>query len=509
MNATPLLQMKNIHKRFGATVALRGVDLAVQAGEVHILAGENGAGKSTLMKLLTGVHQADVGEIHFRGEPFAAIHPKKALLQGIAMIYQEFNLAPHLTVHENVFLGHEIQRWWGVDAAEQRKRTRELFERFDLDIDPDVPVQSLGVSQRQMVEIARALSVDAPLIIMDEPTAALSGKETAKLFAVIRTLRNEGKGIIYISHYLEEFNEIGDHVTVLRDGEVVGCSPIDETDPQTIIRQMVGRDVDDLYPSRDRQPGDVLLNVEQLSSPNGTRHASLEVRAGEIAGIAGLVGAGRTEMLRALFGLDPSEVNALEVDRQSLPNVNPRLMKHNRVGLLSEDRAEEGLAQTLSIADNITMVIPERISNLGVISFSKQARISERLMQDVGVKAESPRQAIHQLSGGNQQKVALARLLGAEAQVLLLDEPTRGIDIGSKAEIYRMIDRLAREGKGILMVSSYLPEILGLCDSYYVMHRGALSQKYPAGSIDADQIMALATGYQSDDALTVREEVHR
>ncbi|MBZ0257909.1 ATP-binding cassette domain-containing protein, partial [bacterium] len=300
--------------------------------------------------------------------------------------------------------------------------------------------------------------------------------------------------------YLEEFNEIGDIVTVMRDGEGVGTLPIREAAPELIIQMMVGRKIEDLYPKHQRTPGDKLLSVTGLSSINGTDNVSLDVRAGEIVGVAGLVGAGRTEMMRALFGLDPHELESLSVHGAAVLKANPHSLMKCGVGLLSEDRAGEGLAQDLSISVNLALPAPQKISDNGILSFSKLHDFSTSLMKQMNVKAESPEQKINQLSGGNQQKVALARLLGADADVLLLDEPTRGIDVGSKAEIYKVIDNLATEGKGVVMVSSYLPEILGICDSIYVMHCGSLSKKYPIKEINADKIMALATGL-SDEAV--------
>lgn len=497
----PLLRMVNIHKAFGATRALAGVDLEVQPGQVHILAGENGAGKSTLMKILTGVHRADEGEILFQGRPFAARHPKEALLAGIAMIYQEFNLALHLPVHSNIFLGHEIKRRGVVNAAAQRRATRELFAMMDAEVDPDLPVGRLGVAQRQLVEIARALSVDAKLIIMDEPTAALSAKEAAKLFETIRALQKKGVGIFYISHYLEEFGEIGDVFTVLRDGETVGGGPMAEATPETIIQMMVGRKIDDLYPKNPHEKGDVVFETYNLTAPAGISAERLEVRAGEIAGVAGLVGAGRTEMLRALFGLDPGQMDDLRVNGVAVLPPTPRKLTRRGVGLLSEDRAGEGLAQDMSIAVNMTLSVPEKISRRGIISFKKRDELARELIRRVGVKAESPDQKINQLSGGNQQKAAIARLVGADAAALLLDEPTRGVDVGSKVEIYRIVDQLAREGKAVLMVSSYLPELFGMCDSLYVMARGRLSRKYAIDEIDSDGVMALATGVADGNAV--------
>ena len=495
----PLLEMRNIHKAFGATKALQGVDLRVHSGQVHILVGENGAGKSTLMKILTGVHPPDEGEIFFQGRPYAVSNPKEALRAGIAMIYQEFNLALDLPVHANLFLGHELSSFGIMRAQEQQILTRKIFALLEADIDPGAPVRRLGVAQRQLVEIARALSCNAKVIIMDEPTAALSDKETRKLFETIRSLRDQGVGIIYISHYLEEFGEIGDVYTVLRDGEKVGSGDIASATPQDLIQMMVGRKIEELYPRHERVMGDVLLSVRGLRSPNGTENVSLEVRAGEIVGIAGLVGAGRSEMMRALFGLDPAQVDELHIQRVTVIPPTPRKMLRHHVGLLSEDRAGEGLAQTLSVQTNITLSIPKKVSRFGIVSSSKGRELTARLIHDLGIKVESPDQKINQLSGGNQQKVALARLLGAEALVSLLDEPTRGIDVGSKVEIYRLIDALAREGKGVVMVSSYLPELFGMCDSLYVMARGRLSRKYPIHEIDPDGVMALATGLSKGD----------
>jgi ribose transport system ATP-binding protein len=494
----PLLSMRNICKTFGATRALQNVDLDVRKGQVHILVGENGAGKSTLMKVLTGVHEADEGEILFQGRPLTTRNPKEALLSGIAMIYQEFNLALHLPVYANIFLGRERAKYGIISKKEQQQKVREIFARLDADIDPNQPVIQLGVAQRQLVEIARALSVDAKLIIMDEPTAALSDKEAQKLFAVIKSLRETGVGIIYISHYLEEFSEIGDVYTVLRDGQYVGSGDIASATHDDLIQMMVGRKIEDLYTKSQHHLGEVLFSLSNLSSPNGTKKADIEVRSGEIVGIAGLVGAGRTEMLRAIMGLDPGTMDELLVKGKSVNPPSPRKLLRHQVGLLSEDRAHEGLAQTLTLADNITMPIPEKISRMGILSLPKKYQISQDVMRQINVKAEHPLQKVNQLSGGNQQKVAISRLVAADTQVMLLDEPTRGIDVGSKAEIYKVIMDFASKGTGIIMVSSYLPELFGMCDSLYVMCRGTLSRKYSINDIDEDKVMALATGISDE-----------
>jgi len=489
-----LLEMHGIHKSFGPTTALAGVDLLVAPGQVHVLAGENGAGKSTLVKVLTGVVAPDAGHVTFRGQPFAPAGPQEALRAGVAMIYQEFNLAPHLPVHANVFLGHQIARFGIVRADRQRQICRHIFARLGAVIDPDALVSDLGVASRQLVEIARALSLDARLIVMDEPTAALSEHEAEQLFAVIRSLRDDGVGVIYISHHLEEFGRIGDAYTVLRDGRRVGHGRMAEVTAEQIIRMMVGRDIDQLYPPRRHDIGEPVLTIGNLRGQKGLTVPRIEVRAGEIVGIAGLVGAGRTETLRAVFGLDDAKMDELAVCGAAVLPPSPHRMIRHRLGLLSEDRAAEGLAQSLSIADNLALAVPRKVSRLGVLSLRRRRELARTLIAAVNVKAHSPDQRIDQLSGGNQQKVALARLLGADCRVLLLDEPTRGIDIGAKADIYRLIESLAREGKGIVIVSSYLPELMGLCDSLYVMARGRLSRKFPIDRIDPDRVMALAIG---------------
>lgn len=498
--ADPLLTFRSMDKAFGRTVALDGVDLDVSAGQVHVLAGENGAGKSTLVKILMGVEKADRGEMRWKGLPHRPHNPADALRRGIAMIYQEFNLALHLPVYSNVFLGRELRRFGFVQQSIQKQRARELLEMLGADIDPSWPARRLGIAQQQLIEIARALGADAELIVMDEPTAALSEQEAENLFRVIRSLRERGVGIIYISHQLEEFGRIGDVITVLRDGRRVWQGSAVETSPSEVIHHMVGRTIEELYPKQRKEPGEVLLRVRNLFSPNGTRNASLEVRAGEVVGVAGLMGAGRTEMLRALFGLDVAEVEELVVNgvRIACP-LPPRLVRHG-TGFLSEDRGEEGLARNLSIGINMTLSAPHRISRWGILSHLRRDRLSQGLIDQLRIRTTSAQQPVAELSGGNQQKVALARLLCADAKVLLLDEPTRGIDVGAKNEIYNLINRLAAEGRGIIFVSSYLPEVLGMSDSIYVMCRGALTQKFSVRELDQERVMALATGVVSENS---------
>lgn len=505
---TPILSFQNISKTFGGTVALDRVSLDVYPGTVHILAGENGAGKSTLMKILMGVHPPDSGTILWKGQVHTPRSPAEALKRGIAMIYQELTLALHLPAHANVFLGQELSASGFVREAEQIRRCQELFQRLSVTIDPMALPRDLGIAQRQLIEIARALAAEADLIVMDEPTAALSEQEAATLFKVIRSLRERGVAVIYISHYLEEFGEIGDEVTVLRDGRRVHHAAIQNVTVEEIISHMVGRQIEELYPKHNAQAGEVILRIEGLTSPNGTHTAEFEVRAGEVVGIAGLVGAGRTEMLRAMFGLDPAHTDHYQLKSHhagredtdiEIHYVRPDFLVACGVGYLSEDRAAEGLAQRLSIAINTTLSSINRCTTRMLIpgwwvSDRLQNRLTETYMRQLNIKAASPLQKVGELSGGNQQKVAIARLLSAEARVFLLDEPTRGIDIGAKQEIYRLLMELAAKGRGVVVVSSYLPELFGICDSIYVMSRGTLSRKYAIEEIDEHGVMTLATG---------------
>jgi len=490
----PLLSFRSIDKAFGRTIALSGVSLNVYRGQVHVLAGENGAGKSTLVKILMGVETPDSGEMLWKGRPHSPRHPSEALARGIAMIYQELNLALHLPVYANVFLGRELRRTGFVRQTAERERARELLRTLGVDIDPNMQTRKLGIAQRQLVEIARALGADAELIVMDEPTAALSEQESENLFRVIDSLRERGVAVIYISHHLEEFGRIGDVITVLRDGRSVWHGDASETSPSDIIRHMVGRTIDELYPKKRREPGEVLLRVKNLSSPNGTKNACLEVRAGEVVGIAGLMGAGRTEMLRALFGLDIGYADEVTVDNVRIARLSPSRMVRRGAGYLSEDRGDEGLATNLSVGVNMTLSAPQRVSRYGVVSYGTMGRVSQELIDGFRIKVGSSTQKVAELSGGNQQKVALARLICADAKVLLLDEPTRGIDVGAKSEIYQLMNRLTAEGRGVVFVSSYLPEILGMSDSVYVMHNGGLSRKYPVHEVDQEKLMAMATG---------------
>ena len=486
--------MKGVRKRFGATVALDGVDLDVAAGEVLALVGENGAGKSTLMKTLSGAIAPDEGTMTLGGQPYAPRNPIDARRAGVAMIYQELSLALDLSVEENILLGVEPHRGIRLDRKALRERAMAAMATVGQpDIPPETPVGRLSVAVRQLVEIARAVAVGSRVLVLDEPTSSLTSRDIDALFALVRKLRGEGQAIVYISHFLEEVKALSDRTTVLRDGKSVGGGrTADLTEPE-IIAMMVGRDVDDLYPRSERTPGEVALVVKELAGRRRPEDASLELRRGEVLGIAGLVGSGRTELLRTIFGLDPVRSGQVKVHLHGNTVVEGRGGPAKRwatgLGMVSEDRKSEGLALGLSIADNLTLTSLPRI-----VSPRRIARESEALAQRMAVKCRTVGQPVGDLSGGNQQKVAIARLLHHEADVLLLDEPTRGIDVGSKAQIYGVIDELAKSGKAVLIVSSYLPELLGVCDRIAVMRAGTLLPARPVAGLTDRDILQEAVG---------------
>jgi ribose transport system ATP-binding protein len=490
----PRLEMLGVTKRFGATVALAGVDFAVPAGSVHALVGENGAGKSTLMKILSGAHAADDGVMRLDGEPYAPRDPLHARRSGVAMIYQELSLCPHLSVEDNILLGMELTRGPLIDRSRTRfaaKNAMQVLGRADLAV--QTLVSELSVAEQQLVEIARAVIMGTRVIVLDEPTSSLAKSDVARLFELVRLLKSRGHSVIYISHFLEEVKEISDHFTVLRDGKSVGGGATADATIEQIVAMMVGRQVTDLYPRTARTPSDVVLRLNDVAGRASPERASLELRRGEVLGIAGLIGAGRTELLRAIFGLDPIRRGDIKL-LAFRGAASPARRWREGAGMLSEDRKGEGLALGLSVADNLTLSHLRPFGRGGWISPGKQQRAAATWVERLGVRCRSSKQPIGQLSGGNQQKVALARLLHHDVDVLLLDEPTRGIDVASKAQIYQLIDDLARRGKAVLMVSSYLPELLGTCDRIAVMSRGVLGPAHDTRSVDAHQLMLEATG---------------
>ena len=499
MNDTaPILKMNGISKRFGSTAALDGVNLEVLHGEVHALIGENGAGKTTLMKVLSGALKPDSGEIILNGLPFIPENPLHARLDGISMIYQELNLASHLTVEKNITLGIEEHTLGFVRQKLHEKKVGEALSLlYHSDIPLHTPVNRLSISARQIVEIARSLVSNSRIVVMDEPTSSLSRKDTEILFQVIRRLKSSGVSVIYISHFLEEVREIADRFTVLRDGQFAGSGVVKKTDTRTIIEMMVGRTLDDMFPRVKHEISDVILDISSLAGENFPLDASFSLHRGEILGIAGLVGAGRTEMLRALYGLDPirrGEVKLYTFSESSKwVKQGPSSRIARGLGYLSEDRAMEGLALSRPIMDNITLSSLPRLSSWGWLNLRMLSAETSHWIGEFSIRTTGPLQPVNDLSGGNQQKVALSRLLEQDADILLLDEPTRGIDVGSKVDIYRLIGKLATRGKAIIFVSSYLPEILSISDTIAVMHRGKLSPKRNRTEWDEIKIMNWAT----------------
>jgi len=483
------LRMQHVKKAFGPTVALADVSLHAHAGEVLGLVGENGAGKSTLMKILAGVHAPDAGEIQLEGEPFTPCDPLAARQAGIAMIYQELALAPHLSVAENIVLGVEPGRGGMMDWRATQALARRALETVGLgELDSSLPVSALSLAARQLVEIGRAVVVGCRVLVLDEPTSSLAQSDIARLFKLVAQLKQSGIAIIYISHFLEEIRALCDRVTVLRDGRSVCEGDTKQFTDEQIVGQMVGRDVSELYPRSPRTPGEVVLSIRNVQGEIKPQRASLELRRGEVLGLAGLIGTGRTELLRLIFGLDHAVAGEIQVGLYSGFGSPGERWKQG-VGLVSEDRKLEGLALDLSIAENITLTtLRARVYP------AQQVEHARRWIERLGIRCHSPEQPVGQLSGGNQQKVAIARLLCHDVDVLLLDEPTRGIDLGAKATIYQQIDALACAGKAVLVVSSYLPELLGICDRIAVMCRGILGEAHPVSEIDGHRIMLEATG---------------
>ncbi len=487
--------MSGVRKSFGATCALKNVSFEVAPGEVHVLIGENGAGKSTLMKILSGAHRPDAGEIQLSGKPFVPANPLHARRSGVAMIYQELTLAPHLSVEENILLGEEPARFGWLNRSRRRELARRaLGELQHQNIPLDAPVRSRSIAEQQVVEIARALVGESKVVIMDEPTSSLTQGDTENLFAIIGRLRSRGVSVIYISHFLEECQRIADRYTVLRDGESVATGDMASANLTQIIQWMVGREVGEIYPRTPHRLGKPALEWRNLAGRAKPQSASLTLREGEILGIAGLVGAGRTESLRACFGLDRIRSGAVLVRSAEATHRSPAQRLASGVGLLSEDRKAEGLMLNRSLADNLTLTRYRPLSRCGFIQNRRQRQVTQDWIHRLGVRAADPGQIVGELSGGNQQKIALGRLLHHQADILLLDEPTRGIDVGSKAQIYKLIGELAAQGKAIVFVSSYLPELLGVCDTIGVMCRGVLSEIRPADQWTEQRIMAAAIG---------------
>jgi ribose transport system ATP-binding protein len=492
--APPVLRMEQVSKTYGATRALDDVTFELRRGEVHALLGENGAGKSTMMKILSGAVAPDSGRMFIEGRPYAPAGPLDGLRSGISMIYQELNLAPHLTVEENIMLGREVHTSGWLDRRLMLARVREALEFVHHpEISPDVAVKKLSVGAKQVVEIARALLNKARILVMDEPTSSLSQEDSLRLFEIIRRLKTQDVSVIYISHFLEEVQKVADRYTVLRDGRNVGSGPMEGASLEDIIQLMVGQKFTEMFPRVPHERGEVVVRLKDMKGMRMAIPVSLSLARGEILGVAGLVGSGRTEMLRTMFGLDSMERGCLVVSGIETARGTPWARIGQGFGLLSEDRQGEGLALALSLADNVTLSCFGPYLRHGLLRVARQAKSAGDWIEKLKIKARGPLQKVFSLSGGNQQKVALARLLHQKADVLLLDEPTRGIDVVSKAQIYEWIGELAREGKAVLFVSSYLPELLGVCDRIAVFHRGGLVDVRDASGWNAQSLMAAAT----------------
>jgi ribose transport system ATP-binding protein len=495
----PALKLSNIRKAFGPTVALDGVHLELRQGEVHALIGENGAGKSTLMNVIAGALRPDDGSMEIDGRPYSPTSPLDARTNGIALIHQELSLCPHLSVAENVLMGIESSHFGWLDREQLSSRTNEVLRTFHhAGIRPEKRVGELPVAARQIVEISRALAARARIILMDEPTSSLQRDDVANLFQLIRRLSSEGISVIYISHFLEEVRQIADRFTVLRDGRSVATGDIATTTDDELIAKMVGRTQQNLFPQRKNKNTihEMILDVRNLAAPPLLKDATFELRRGEILGIAGLMGSGRTPLLRAIFGLEPPASGTITVNKNALRtrSSTPAMRLVEGVGYLSEDRKEDGLTLNQSLSDNVTVTRFDTCSRWGWLDLGAQRKQAERLVNALKIKTRGVQQAVGSLSGGNQQKVALARLLHQDADVLLLDEPTRGIDIGSKAQVYETIAACAEQNKAVLMVSSYLPELFGMCDRLAVMSRGRLSDVRPINQWTPESVLQVAVG---------------
>lgn len=501
---SPLLEAINITKSYAGAQALRSACFDLRAGEVHALVGENGAGKSTLIKIITGAVQADGGEIRLRGEPLARNSPRLAKSLGIAAIYQQPALFPELSVAENIAIGVEPSNAGRrIDWRERRRRAADLLAQVGAKIDPDTEAGALTMPEQQLVEIARALGADASVLILDEPTASLSEEDTQNLFRVIRELRARGVGMIYISHRLEELPLIADRVTVLRDGCAIDTRPMAEVDRRQLIQMMVGRELSAVFPKRTVELGEVALELRGLGcAATGVKDVNLSVRAGEIVGLAGLVGAGRTELARAIFGLTPADAGEILLGGEPVKIGSPAEAIARGIAYAPEDRRRHGVVLEMPISANITLASLDRLSRFGALDFRREREIAADYTRRLGVKTPAIFAPVATLSGGNQQKVALSRWLMTKPSVLILDEPTQGIDVGAKSEIHALMTELASQGVAILMISSELPEILGMSDRIAVMYGGTIVATLDRAEATQQEILALALGHERGESVT-------
>ncbi|MDR3426668.1 sugar ABC transporter ATP-binding protein [Silvimonas sp.] len=492
------INMRGISKAFGPVKVLESVDLSLAAGEIHALMGENGAGKSTLMKILCGVYQADAGEILVDGSVVNIRSTTDAEHLGIAIIHQELNLIPQLSVMENLFLGREPRRFGVIDTATMRKQAHTYLDLLGAGhIDTDMEAGQLSIGQQQMVEIAKALSLNAQVLVMDEPTAALTDREIESLFKIMLDLKSRGVAIVYVSHRMEEIFRICDKISVLRDGQFVGEREIAKTGFDEVVRLMVGREIGDRFPKRSAKVGDVRLQVSNLADTGNIADINFEVRAGEVLGIAGLMGAGRSEILKTLFGINRQTSGEVRLDGQTLHICNASDAIGAGIGFVTEDRKAQGLVLGMSVRENATLVHLDHFAKLGVVSERAESAAVADLIKQLSIRTRDAELDVKSLSGGNQQKVVFAKWLAVPPKVLLLDEPTRGVDVGGKAEIYHIINQLAAAGVAIVMVSSELPEVMAMSDRILVMHQGRQNGIFDATSATQESIMTAATGGQT------------
>ena len=494
-----ILEMKKIRKEFPGVLALNDVDFDLKSGEVHFLIGENGAGKSTLMKILSGSYKQDSGQVLVGGEELKNNSPIYALQHGIAMIYQELNPIPYMTVAENIYVGREPKKGMFLDRLKLYRDAQEILDRLGIDISPRALMKELSVAETQMIEIAKAVSYNSRIIIMDEPTSAITDREVDKLFSFIRMLKEQGVGIIYISHKMEELARIADRVTIMRDGEVVGCYRIDEVTTDQIIALIVGREIENVYPKRTPQIGEVVFKVENLTKAGLFRNVSFELRKGEILGISGLMGAGRTETVETIFGIRKADSGKYWLNGKEIVLKKPKDAIKNGFSLISEDRKNVGLNLIGSVRDNISVLKLDELSRFGFVNKRKEMKIVRQWAEALRVKTPSYDQLVKFLSGGNQQKVVIAKWLTLAPEIIIMDEPTRGIDVGAKSEIYDIISDLAGQGKAIIMISSELPEIIGMCDRTIIMHEGDITGELDRSEFSQEAIMRYAIGIEEEE----------
>jgi rhamnose transport system ATP-binding protein len=489
----PIVQVQNVSKSFGGVQALKEVHFEIFSGEVHALLGENGAGKSTLIKIITGVQQPDSGQLFLEGKPIHFANTREAQTHGVAAIYQEPSLFPDLDLAENIFVGRQPQSRRGVDWKRMYQEASLLLQRLGSSLDPRTKARELSVAQQQVVEIARALSINAKVLIMDEPTSSLTQGEVEELFTIVRQLKAAGTAIVFISHRLEELFALADRVTILRDGTYVGTQPMANVTTEDLIRMMVGRNLDQLFPKQAVTAGEVILQVEGLTVEGTFSDVSFELRRGEIVGMAGLIGAGRTNVARAIFGIEPATAGTIKLDGKPVAIKSPETAMKLGIGYVPEDRKEQGLVLEMNIAQNITLPILKRFARLGWLNSKNELETAKTSSKQLEVKMAGVDQQAGQLSGGNQQKVVLAKWLGTKPRVLILDEPTRGIDVGTKAAVHQLMSSLAAEGIAILMISSELPEILGMSDRILVMRAGRLTGQFSRAEATQENLMSAAT----------------